>query len=100
MNNNDIIIQEIKSYCDQHALGGNLHSVLYDLTIDTKTLAQCISNATDRGDNQGIKVGNLLLDRSEKEREKIILKAGCSWKSEIERADKEYKTRSQETNYG
>lgn len=53
-----------------NSCGGSLHVVLDDGNLDDHSVQFCIDNARDRGDDAGVRLGELLLKMSKTQRAK------------------------------
>jgi hypothetical protein len=54
-----------------NGVGGSLHIVLEDGNVKDSDVASCIEYARQRGDDLGVKVGELLLSMSTTQRRKV-----------------------------
>ena len=68
------LIEECKKYyaMPNNSTGGNLHIILDDENIKDSHIKSCIDKAESEGDNEGVKLGKLLLQASMTQRRKLV----------------------------
>lgn len=69
------VLPQLHAYRDNgtagNAVGGSLHLVLDDGNIEDSHVKFCIQWAKDHGDPEGVRLGELLLQMSKRQRKKL-----------------------------
>jgi hypothetical protein len=66
----------IGSYLDRHPIGGNLHIVLEDGNIEVSHVLWCMQNARERGDDDAIRIADLMSRMTSTQRRKLVCGGG------------------------
>lgn len=68
------LIEECRKYyaLPDNGVGGSLHIVLDDDNIENHHIQWCIEHAQEKGDVEGVRLGNLLLKASKTQRKRLV----------------------------